>query len=409
MTSREVVPQQGSPPPSCRPGAEESAAPRVVMIVERLYELGGAQKQALRLCRALAGLGVDARIVTGRWRRSNPRRGEVEGVPVAALFTCFKMFNLRGLRKLSVPIYVASLALHLRRHRGALDVIHAHSATSSAYAAVLAGRWLAKPTVMKVMASGNWSDFKRMRARKQFPSGDWMLRRLRGIDRVVCLNHEVEEECLGEGFSAEQLVSIPNGFPVREVSPMTEYSAGNTVEITFVGRLDAQKNPSTLLEAAARVIRSAGGHRFRVRFLGDGPQRGDLEKRALELGLGGRVRFVGRVENVAERLRETHIFVLPSLSEGLSNALLEAMAHGLPCIATAIPGNVDLIRDRETGILVKPSDPEDLARAILELAGSPDLRGTLGRAGRAFVEGNHDMEAVARRYLDLYRSLVGRR
>jgi glycosyltransferase involved in cell wall biosynthesis len=85
------------------------------------------------------------------------------------------------------------------------------------------------------------------------------------------------------------------------------------------------------------------------------------------------------------------------------------MAHALPCVATEIPGNVDLIRDRETGLLVRPSDREDLARAIRELAGSEELRARLGRAGRAFVEERFDMEGVARRYLELYRTLVAER
>jgi hypothetical protein len=94
------------------------------MIVERLHGLGGAQRQAVRLSRALAGHGVEARIVTGRWRRAEPRRSQLDGIPVTAVFTAFKMFHLKGLRKFGVYLYMASLFLHLLRRRREFDVFH---------------------------------------------------------------------------------------------------------------------------------------------------------------------------------------------------------------------------------------------------------------------------------------------
>jgi glycosyltransferase involved in cell wall biosynthesis len=112
------------------------------------------------------------------------------------------------------------------------------------------------------------------------------------------------------------------------------------------------------------------------------------------------------VNDVPRRLEEADAFVLPSLSEGVSNALLEAMAHGLPCIATDIPGNADLIRDRETGLLVRTGDADALARAMLELAADPALRERLGRAARTLVEERFDMGVIAARYAALYRELA---
>ncbi|MBI4600732.1 MAG: glycosyltransferase [Planctomycetes bacterium] len=379
---------------------------RVLMVVEKLYGLGGAQAQALRLARALRSEGVEARIVTGRWRLREPWRAEVEGVPVTAVFTAFKMLHLKGLRKLGMYVYLSSLLLHLWLRRRSYDVLHVHSATSSAFAVALAGRWFGKPTVMKVMASGGWSDFKRMRRGGEVPGSAWMARRLRSVSRVICLNAEAEAECRAEGFAPEQCVSIPNGFPVGEVAPRAEQRRGADLLLLFAGRLDAQKDPAALLEAVAIAAASPGGAGVRARFLGDGPARRDLERRARELGVEGRVEILGRVDDVPAHLREADAFVLPSRSEGISNALLEAMAHGLPCVATRIPGNVDLVRDRETGLLVSPGDPRDLARAILELAQDPGLRERLGRAGRALVEARFDMRAVAHRYAELYRGLL---
>ena len=111
-------------------------------------------------------------------------------------------------------------------------------------------------------------------------------------------------------------------------------------------------------------------------------------------------------DDVPTYLRSTDIFVLPSLSEGMSNAILEAMAHGVPCIATEIPGNTELVKHYETGILVQREDPAELARAIVELADDDALRDRLGRAGRAQVEEHYDLAKVAERYAGLYRSLT---
>jgi glycosyltransferase involved in cell wall biosynthesis len=377
------------------------------MVVERLHALGGAQEQAVRLCRALRAHGISTRIVTGRWRRSEPRRTEMGGVPVTAVFTAFKMFDLKGLRKFGVYLYLANLFLHLLLHRRSYDIIHVHSATVSAFVVTLAGRWLGKPAVMKVMASGRWGDFKRMREGGILLGSRLMLPRLRQVDRVICLNREVEEECRAEGFLPEQCFSVPNGIPAGEVKPRADYRGrGDAFRAVFAGRLDRQKNPVLILEAMARSARLPGGDRLEADFLGDGPERAALEERARALGVSGRVRFAGRVNDVPRRLEEADAFVLPSLSEGVSNALLEAMAHGLPCIATDIPGNADLIRDRETGLLVRTGDADALARAMLELAADPALRERLGRAARTLVEERFDMGVIAARYAALYRELA---
>jgi glycosyltransferase involved in cell wall biosynthesis len=330
----------------------------------------------------------------------------MEGTRVRALFTAFKLFHVKGLRKFGNYIFLVSLLFHLFLHRKSFDVIHVHSATVSALGVALAGRWLRKPTVMKVMASGEWSDFRRMRRGGEIPWGGCFLRWLRHVDRVICVNREAGDECEREGFPAEKRVSIPNGFPALEVVPVADYPEKGEILVTFVGRLDAQKNPALLMNALHLAAVEGGGPRIRARFLGDGPQKADLIEESKRLGLESQVEFLGRVENVPEHLRATDIFVLPSLSEGVSNALLEAMAHGLPCIATAIPGNTDLILDRRTGLLVEPGDPCALSRAILEVARDCKLRASLGRAGRAQILEHFDMEGVARRYAELYRSLL---
>lgn len=398
-----------SKPKLQQPGSGEATGPRVLMVVEKLRGLGGAQKQAVRLARALKSRGVSVRIVTGLWRWGEPRREVVEGILVTSVFTAWKFLHLRGLRKLGMYIYLASLFLHLWWHRRRYDLIHVHSATSSAFVVALAGRWLARPTVMKIMASGAWGDLRRMRSGGELPGSSRMARTFLSVDRVICLNAEAEAECIEAGFRQEQRVPLPNGFPVREVEARSSYDVGSTIEVLSVGRLDPQKNFELLLRAVHGIAEGSMLLPLRVTVLGDGPERGRLETLAAELGLGERLRFLGRVNDVPVHLARADIFVLPSRSEGISNALLEAMAHGLPCIATAIPGNVDLVVNGETGLLVGTDDPGRLADVLRELATRKDLRERLGRAGRRLVEERFDMERIADRYADLYCDLTRKR
>jgi len=376
------------------------------MVVEKLHGLGGAQQQALRLARALRAHGIEPRIVTGRWRWSEPRRTVLDGIPVLALFTAFKGLHVKGMRKLGVLVYLLSLFLHLWLERKRYDVLHVHSATVSAFAVAILGRWLRKPTVMKVMASGGWSDLKRMVEGGEAPGSARMARRFLLIDRVVCLNAEAEAECRAFGFPPERCFRAPNGFPASDVTPRGSYASKGRTTVTYAGRLDPQKDLRALLEAAALAAPALGEEGLGVRILGDGPQRAELERLARDLGLERRVTFHGRVDDVGAHLAATDIFVLPSLSEGVSNALLEAMAHGLPCVATSIPGNTDLICDRECGLLVPPGDAKAMARAIVELARDAGLRERLGREARRQVEERFDIQSVASKYAALYRELT---
>jgi glycosyltransferase involved in cell wall biosynthesis len=226
---------------------------------------------------------------------------------------------------------------------------------------------------------------------------------------VVCLNAEAEAECAAEGFGPERRFCVPNGFPVRDVTPRADYRGRSGVLVLYAGRLDEQKDVSTLLEAMARASRAPEGAGVRARLLGDGPDREKLESRARDLGITETVEILGRVDDVPSHLREADIFVLPSLSEGISNALLEAMAHGVPCVASRIPGNADLVIDRETGILFEPRDAGALAGAVLDLAADSALRERLGRAGRELVEERFDIDSVAGKYAEMYRELASSR
>ena len=145
---------------------------------------------------------------------------------------------------------------------------------------------------------------------------------------------------------------------------------------------------------------------MKLTIVGDGPDESLLRNMAKDLGIMENVAFKGRQEDIVSELMRTDIFVLPSLSEGMSNVLLEAMACGLPVVATSVGGNGDLITDGLNGILVPPKDSESLAIALVDLINNEDSTRRLGEEARKTVEINYSINRIVDAYVDLYTRLV---
>jgi glycosyltransferase involved in cell wall biosynthesis len=171
-----------------------------------------------------------------------------------------------------------------------------------------------------------------------------------------------------------------------------------------VGRLIFNKGPQYLVEAAPEVLRARPEAEFV--FVGDGPLRASLEERARQLGVSQRLTFLGTRPDVAAILQTCHVLARPSLLEGMPLTVLEAMACGLPVVATPVSGTAELVRDGENGLLVQPADPASLARAILRLIEDKPLREAQGRRGRHLAESGFSWDAVAARTLAVYRELA---
>nr|WP_040754304.1 glycosyltransferase family 4 protein [Wenxinia marina] len=180
--------------------------------------------------------------------------------------------------------------------------------------------------------------------------------------------------------------------------------AGPGTRLVFVGRLSVVKGVPVLLQALAAARRTRP--ELTLTLVGDGPDRRALEVEAQALDLGGAVRFLGYrgQDDVAAELAAHDMMVLPSFAEGVPVVLMEALAAGLPAIATRVGGVGELIVEGETGLTVPPGDVSALSDAILRLAGDPDLRRRLGVAGRALVADEFDADEEAARLGVLFMS-----
>ena len=172
--------------------------------------------------------------------------------------------------------------------------------------------------------------------------------------------------------------------------------------IGVVARLNPKKSLSYLIEATNQLY--ARFEKFRLLIVGDGPERVRLEAQVLACGLGEVVTFTGERIDIPELLSVMDIFAFPSLFEGHPNALLEAMAAGLPCVASNIPGNNEVIIDGVTGYLVPVRDADALANMIAVLVGDPALRRTFGDESRRSVSERFNLDVMARQYEALYKT-----
>jgi glycosyltransferase involved in cell wall biosynthesis len=212
---------------------------------------------------------------------------------------------------------------------------------------------------------------------------------------VVTPSRALRNFLVAHGFPAHLLHVIHSGIEVRRTEPR----AGNgPLVVGTVTNLVYWKGVDVLLAACARVE-----PRLRLEVYGAGAEQGSLERQAAELGVDAR--FHGFVDGMTSRLEEFDLFVLPSRTENLPVAVLEAMAHALPVVATRVGGVAELVVDGETGVIVEPDDPEELAAAIQELALSAERRQALGRAGARRAAEHFDLERAVRRLVSLYEQI----
>ena len=193
----------------------------------------------------------------------------------------------------------------------------------------------------------------------------------------------------------DKTVVIPNAVDVR-VAPRAN-PVRPTPRILAVGRLKAPKDFLTLIRSL-RAVRAP----FEAMIVGDGPDRVQLEDEIRARGLSEQVRLAGERSDVPELLAASDVFVLPSRSEGMPVSVLEAMAAGLPVVASRVGGLAEQVVDGETGLLVQPGDPAELAAALERVLTDPSMRLRLGATGRARAEQAFDVDRFRRAHLELY-------
>jgi glycosyltransferase involved in cell wall biosynthesis len=231
-------------------------------------------------------------------------------------------------------------------------------------------------------------------------SGQIRLQRLayRFADRIVANSPAAAGILREEGVPSSAIALISNGvdaaaYPDRPPRP-------NVCRVITVANLRPEKSHETLIAAAAQLASVCPDLRYQI--VGDGSRRQELEALARARGVSGIVEFLGHRDDVPALLAAADVFVLPSRSEAFPNGAIEAMAAGLPVVACAVGGLLDLIETGRTGILVPPSDPEPLADALQSLCADPGRSHAMGREARREVQARYSFERMIAAFDDLY-------
>ena len=228
------------------------------------------------------------------------------------------------------------------------------------------------------------------------------------MDRVVTVSASIRDTLIHDGVRPSLVEVIYEGMDLQSsdaVPRTSSWVADDRPVIGIVAHLSSEKGHSTLIKAVSILLQFYP--RLVLSIVGEGPLRAELEKLTHSLGASRSVLFLGFREDADSVMKSFDIFCLPSLSEGLSSAILAAMGNRLPVVATSVGGIPELVTNRETGLLVPARDPERLARALRELLDSPDLRKRMGESGRRRVEKHFTLEKKIRNFERLYLELLG--
>ncbi len=378
---------------------------RVLHPITRLI-IGGAQENTMLTAQLLDKNEWDVAIISG------PQTGSegslIETVRERGIPLILEASLVREVNPIKDLLAVFRLARLMKR--GGYTIVHTHSSKAG-----IVGRWAAKiagvPIIVHTVHGWAHHDRQHPLLRAYYI---WMEKITLPItDKLIVVSALNIEKGLQDGIGQpDDYVVIRSGIELdRFGHPQVSrdemrHALGIPLNATVIGsvtRLSPQKAPLDFIQAAATVAQSHPETYFVM--VGDGPLRAEVEQLAHELGIADHLILTGLRRDVPELMATFDIFVLSSLWEGLPRVLPQAMATGLPLVATATDGSVEAVQDEVNGLLVPPSDPASLAQALLRLLDAPALAQQMGDAGRASVEEFSDQKMVAQ-IAALYRQLL---
>jgi glycosyltransferase involved in cell wall biosynthesis len=308
------------------------------------------------------------------------------------------VWDFRGLQRLTSVLSGSSYAL-----------VHTHT-TKPGIVGTLAARRAGVPAIMHTVHLFPFHEETGRLMTAAYVGAERLA--ARWCDRIVTVSEHQRDWALRAGIGKpDQVIAIPNGVPVERAQPRrspaevrAELGLGEAFMILSTGRLAEQKGLEYLIRAAERLREDVPT--ARIVLAGDGPLRQQLSKLVSDLGLGDLVTLVGHRSDVGDLLAAADLVVFPSLWEGLSISLLEAMAAGKPVVTTTIGSNREVTNDGETAVLVPPKDTEALAAAIRSLATDPERLAELGREGQQAQRERYTLKRMLDAYLAEYDRLL---
>ncbi len=385
---------------------EEPVTPvkSVLMLSQAFYPaVGGAEKQALEISRALAGRGIKVTVLT-RQPGGLPAEEDMGGVRV-------KRLGVFGPRAVDSAVFMLKCFFWMLAHGAEYDAAHVHLASSPAVAAVLAGRLTGKRIVVK-LGGGRGVDEITLSMKPLL--GRLKLAFFRASrPELLVMNAEVYAWLGGAPeFSGLRLRQFRNGVDTGRYTPLlynekinakTALGLDNSELFLFVGRLSPEKRIKEFVEAWAEVFsEEAAPPKARLLIVGEGPERAALESAVRDLGLSGSVTLAGGKDDLLPYYRAADVFILPSISEGLSNSMLEAMACGVAVLASRVGGAREAVEPGVNGSLFDPLNRSELKGCLRLHMTDRSLAVKMGEQARRTAVAKYSMARVADELMAIY-------
>ena len=377
----------------------------VCILVWNIDAPGGMGRQAWGLARELAKSGIKITIITSSFVEEIGLK-DIPWQKYAKDGVYFYRIPIKQWKYISaITFFIVSLCLMILL-RKEFDVIYGVQLYSNGAIASLAGKLLNKPVAIKIACGGYCGDIATF---DKLPLG-WLAKRFaRWADVYVSLSRQIEGELVEAGFTNGEIVHIPNGvdanlfYPIKSREGKIELKRRLSIPdkkiVVFVGRLDSQKRIDLLIEVFTEVNRLLSQTHLIV--IGEGS-----EKNKIQSMLNENITLVGVVNNVDAYLRASDLLVLPSLAEGMSNVILEAMATGLPVISTKVGSNPEVIDNGINGILLDIQDQTGFKENIIRVLTDGSLAEKMGQRAREKVVERFTIERVAADYLKLFVKMI---
>lgn len=388
-----------------------------VCIVSPLFhpDLGGVGRQAVLLTTKLKESGLELFVLARKMKDmpefQAPPDIDIRYIPAfrPAVHNLEDKNFLNLLTSLSFSLMLACKLFVMRKK---YDIVHFHGASLPLIICLPLLKLLKKKVVAKVLASGLATEAGSLKGRYLF-LGNMMTCILRKTDSFIAISQEIADGLLTDGIHPEKIKKITNFVDTIRFHPVSSeekhrlknaLSLDENIVINFTGRIVERKGIDILINAFA------GSRELLTRcilvVIGSGPDEGRIKALVLKNGIDNSVRFLGHRSEVARHYQASDIFVLPSYAEGMPNSLLEAMACGLPVIASRIGGVVDAAEDSKSGILFEPGDVSGLANAMIRLLNDEELRKRLGEKARKRIVESFSIDRIADKYIKLYNRLI---
>jgi L-malate glycosyltransferase len=369
----------------------------VLYIIDQLCELGGAERMLLSILRSLPKDRFRCSLLTFR---INPELNVFANFPCA-----YEVLPLRRTYDWTGLQVARKIRRRIRDQR--VSIVHTFFETSDLWAAPLA-----KMSGCKAVVSSR-RDMGILRTRMHH-----LAYRLLNptFDLVLTVSEAVRQFCIeNDHLSPQKVMTVYNGLALDKIASKNGAGelraqlglAPSARLVTTIGHIRRVKGIDTLVEAAAKVLHQFPNTMFLVVGRNSEPAHfREIQERITALGIERNVRFLGETENIFPILKISDVFFLPSRSEGFSNALIEAMACGLPCVASRVGGNPEAVEDGRSGYLVACENADESAERILMLLRNPLEATRMGAAGREIVERKFTADVMMRTLTDSYEKLV---